>query len=314
MPCYHPLRVALDDEGRLDFSIYSTVSPSEETVLVPCRKCIGCTAGQAREWSIRCFHESLHHQSLYRDPHTGVSTKLPNSVCLTLTYDDEHLPAGSLLKPSDFTNFMRRLRNSRPKSPRYFMAGEYGGLTQRPHFHSLIFGEMFHDRYHITTSDQQQLSCSYHLDELWGKGRATIDDLTFGSVRYVTGYITKKANANGNFTGPLLDLVNEVSGEVVVRPASPEYRHMSRNPGIGKAWIKANYDRVYADDSIEIQGQTFPPPGYYDRWLKRHDAVLYREVQSRRLDDRIRNQIAWDRNRCGAAETIHAQRLRKDSL
>lgn len=313
MACYRPNRVALNDDDQIDWSVFTPVQGIHQVVMVPCRQCIGCTSGAAREWAIRCYHEMEFHRKDWRDPITKVAAPVPNSVMVTLTYDEEHLPGDRLLRHSDFQKFMKKLRRRSGEKLSYFMCGEYGGQTGRPHYHALLFGEDFRDRYQIRTSDQQDLSCSYELDEIWPHGRATVDDMNYGTVRYVTGYLSKKVNANGNFTGPLAELRNEHTGELTIKPLQPEYRAMSRNPGLGRHWIERNFERVYPLDEVQINGQSYPPPGFYDRWLRRHHPSLYVDVQRKRLDARIDSQLEWTPERCGSAEEIHSQRLRTDN-
>lgn len=316
MPCFHPKRVALDEYGRLDWSRHLTSwvdLDGQDVVLVPCRVCLGCKASEARDWSIRCYHEAQFHTRLWRDPVTRTDTVIPNSVMLTLTYDDEHLPEDRTLRHSDVQKFFKDVRNRRGSgSVRYFMCGEYGGVTHRPHYHILLFGEDFSDRYQEVTSDGQRLSQSYELDEIWFRGRATIDDLNFQTARYVAGYVNKPAHTQGNFTGPLAESLVVATGEVRVEAIAPEYRTMSKRPGLGLAWIERNYERVYPADHVVINGHEYPPPGYYDRWLKVNHPSLYYDVQSERLDKRIQAQTDWTPNRCASAEAIALNRVRKD--
>jgi hypothetical protein len=98
---------------------------------VPCGKCFNCRRRLASSWSLRVVEENK------------VST---NAIFLTLTYNPEHLPYSSMgrptLKKQDVKDFMKRLRRLHPqdhKTLRYFTVGEYGGKTQRPHYHLLLF-------------------------------------------------------------------------------------------------------------------------------------------------------------------------------
>ena len=66
---------------------------------------------------------------------------------VTLTYDDEHLPRPHRpghwmpsLSPYHVTNFIKRLRRHYEIPIRYFLAGEYGNDSQRPHYHLALFG------------------------------------------------------------------------------------------------------------------------------------------------------------------------------
>lgn len=314
MPCYKPLRVATDDDGNLDWSKSYTSNTVDQPVLVPCRRCVGCQMATAREWSIRCFHEATLHSTHFKDSETGLVTELPNNVMVTLTYDEESLPKNGVLSPDHLKNFIRRLSRKRGHPARQFSCGEYGGVTSRPHYHTILFNESLDDRYQITTPDGQTLSLSHTLDQLWPYGRATVDDLNWPQTRYVAGYVAKKSRDEANLTGPLTEAIDQETGNYYIEALQPEYRSMSRNPGIAKHWIESNYQRVYLDDQVVINGQELPPPTFYDRWLRRHDHRLYSRIQHRRLDSRRDSQIDWTDNRLASAELINSQHLRQDNL
>lgn len=315
MPCYRPLRVATDDDGRLDWSNYAPDNVADQPVMVPCGKCFGCRQALARDWWIRIFHEGLDHTELYRDPGTGVSTRIPDNCMVTLTYDEAHLPDGGLLVRHHLTGFLRRAGHRWHGKPRHFAVGEYGGQTMRPHFHVILFGHSFSkERYRRRTSDGQELVCSHLLDELWPNGLASIDDLNAGTARYVAGYVASKGHDDNNLTGPLAHRVNAESGEIQVYAVAPEFRTMSRAPGLGLRWIQEHYERVYERDCVTIEGRDLPPPAAYDRWLRKHHASLHSDVQARRLDKRRDSQLEWSPERVAAAEYKNNQTRREDRL
>ena len=65
---------------------------------------------------------------------------------ITLTFDDEHMPADrSLNYRRDFQPFIKRMRR-RMGQLRFFMCGEYGDDNFRPHYHACIFGMDFYDK------------------------------------------------------------------------------------------------------------------------------------------------------------------------
>ena len=279
---------------------------------------------------MRSFHEAQCHTMLWRAPVTKITTLIPNSSVVTLTYDPEHLPPGGRLCHGDFQRFMKRLRinRSRDASPRYFMAGEYGGQSARPHFHVILFGESFEDRYESVDRNGQVQQHSYELDKLWSQipreggrptniGRATVDDFSFAGAAYVAGYVAKKSNAEGP-TGPCVEEVDEVTGEVRTVHPFPEYRKMSTHPGLGHDWLLKgeNLVRVFEEDTIRISAWTFHPPRYYDTLLARHRPELVEEVKAKRLVGMAEYAANWSIERCAAAERIALESLqrRRDSL
>lgn len=316
MPCYSPYRVALDEHDELDWSVYDACHVADRTVLVPCRKCLGCKRREARDWAIRVYHESLMHWHYVKDPVSGVTTRVPKSVFLTLTYSDDFMPENRLLVPEHFTAFIKRLRKKRD-GLRFFGCGEYGTISGRPHYHVVLLNCAFDDRYDLglVKADETSYQGSFELDKLWKMGIASVADFTIARAFYTAGYVTKKTHTEGNFTGPLAEVVDEVTGEMSIQALEPEFRRMSTKPGIGYPWLEANYERVYPADKVDIDNQELPPPVAYDRWLKAHHPDLYLEVQAKRLDGRIESQLEWTDNRVRSAFTINSQRsLRQDSI
>lgn len=100
-----------------------------------------------REWAVRCVLESMRYE---------------NNYFLTLTYNDDHLPAavhrvvdeetGEVvvdeithpLAPDHLTQFMKNFRQAMFRATgctgiRFFACGEYGDKYLRPHFHVILF-------------------------------------------------------------------------------------------------------------------------------------------------------------------------------
>jgi len=341
MPCYNPTRVVMAGDHRLHWDKdwrYATFEDGWTVCNVNCRTCIGCNMATAREWSIRAFHEAQLHTQHWTDQDTKITTEIPNSSVITLTYDDEHMPPNGELLHDDFQRFMKRLRSrrsrrekksiSKTKPIRYFMCGEYGGKTGRCHFHCVVFGECFDDQYTEVSLDGQVHQMSYELDDLWKQsangddvpskiGRATVDTFTFAGAGYVAGYVAKKSTAEGVHLGPTK---TEVDGHGVVRciPIAPEYRMMSNRPGIGAPWIlkPENMAAVYDRDEIKISEWTFHPPKYYDLLLDRTRPDLTGEIIRRRQLAWGKSSSDWTPARCAAAEQIALDNLqaRRDSL
>lgn len=144
---------------------------SDRPLTLPCGKCIGCIKDRARDWSVRCYHESLCHER--------------NSF-VTLTYRD---PAPVALVKSDLQGFFKRLRFHGYKF-RYFGVGEYGSKTKRPHYHVLFFGEDFA----AGASRAFPTDRTYVNDWVagcWGLGNVLIGSVDPESCFYTAGYQLK---------------------------------------------------------------------------------------------------------------------------
>lgn len=332
MPCFHPKRVLLDREGQIVWTDRRPEDVYEARVLVKCGRCLGCRRAVQRDWSVRSFHESLTHRAPWRDADSGVTTELPNSSVITLTYDDDHLPAAGALKHDDFQRFMKRLRIHRvrryerekrlgdPPNIRFFMCGEYGHKG-RPHYHAIIYGETFGERYLEQSRDGQIISMSYELDQLWSQavtadaqgeptkiGRASVDEFSYAGAAYVAGYVMKKAGEE--HLGPWHESVDTLTGLVTTRPICPEYRKMSFRPdGLGHDYVVRNLARIYSEDRCMIGEFAFKPPRYYDILLERYRPDLVPEVKRNRQDRMVEAFEEWSPERCSAAEAIEFSRL-----
>ena len=63
------------------------------------------------------------------------------SCFITLTYNDENLPNPPVVSKREAQLFIKRLRKLLyPKLFRYYIVGEYGDKSNRPHYHALLFG------------------------------------------------------------------------------------------------------------------------------------------------------------------------------
>jgi len=337
VPCYHPRRVLKrNGELRWDQDPRRLIREGESVFNVPCRECVGCRRADQRQWSVRCFHEAFEHTTNWREPVTHITTELANSSVITLTYNKEHLPPDGALRHSDFQRFMKRLRNYRKRhthytdSVRYFMCGEYGGKSGRPHFHAIIFGHDFVDGYIEQSADGQINHMSYELDELWQQrllgdevptkiGRATVEQFTFAGACYVAGYIAKKTSSEAP-TGPIEELVDITTGVVRYAPVCPEYRRMSTRPGLAHDWLVKNncrnLVRIYSTDSVKISNWTFHCPRYYDTLLALHRPDLVEGVKEKRAEGSAEYHAEWTQDRCDAAEKVCLAELqqRRDGL
>ena len=124
-----------------------------QTVYLPCGKCIQCLHSRSKSWEIRSSLELL---------------KYKNAVCLTLTYDDEHLPMFGKLKYSDVQKFIKRIRKDCKVPIKYMCCGEYGGTKTRPHYHIIIFNYLPPDRLRLYKRTKKG-TCLYKSDYLTQK-------------------------------------------------------------------------------------------------------------------------------------------------
>lgn len=220
--------------------------------VVPCGKCNDCIRKQARDWKIRLFHEA----------------QVTNTcIFLTLTYDDDNKPENNCLCYRDFQLFMKRLRR-RLKNVKitYFVAGEYGTRTFRPHFHAILYDipeEIIREFkfFCVSRSDKRiKIYRSSFFEDLWKKGYISITKVERNDPRafgYVSGYIISKKNKR-HFN------------EVAQLGLAPEFHHMSLKPCIGRRY----FDKYHIDMYKYCEGRTWfdcklvITPRAYDKWYK----------------------------------------------
>lgn len=194
---------------------------------IDCGKCEGCRVKQRRDWAIRMYHESQFHEY--------------NSF-LTMTYNDQNLPQDGKINKRDIQLFLKRLRAELDNKIRYYIVGEYGDQTQRPHYHACIFGQDFRGPNNYFIRDR--VWGNPHLDRIWKLGHLEIAEFNLATAMYTAGYVTKKAGAADTFS------------------------LQSRNPPLGKNWVRKYHDQLRRVKSVPINGKEHPIPSIYLRWLE----------------------------------------------
>lgn len=175
-----------------------------------CNNCLPCLINRRRVWSHRILLESFKHA---------------DSCFVTLTYDEANLPEGNNLVRKDPQDWLKRLRRLlEPAKIRYFLAGEYGDESGRPHYHVAVFGL----NSIVAGGDDGRMGV---VRDSWHFGHTFVGDLTWESAQYIAGYVTKKL----------------VSREVPNGDRVKEYCRMSLRPGIG-AWAMQDVARVLSTD------------------------------------------------------------------
>ena len=299
MPCFYPLEGYRSDDGGITFSPKTSMKdtpggrPSGFPLSVPCGHCIGCRKNKAREWAIRLEHEAR----MYRDSGLG-------SSMITLTYEDKWMPIGienpdpideqasrPSLRARHISGFMKALRKqidaecirNGEKAPpiRYYIAGEYGESTARPHYHGIIFGWSFPDREPLSVrgNSGKTLYRSPLLARAWRVGYHSIGaDMAPEAIGYVTKYITKGPSRQALY-------LQQTEDGHVIRDQEPMRALMSRRPGLGKTYFEAYWEDMYpSDEVVNSAGKVVgKPPRYYDKLLEEAQPEIYAEVKRNRL-------------------------------
>lgn len=168
-------------------------------------RCLPCRINRRRLWGSRLALESLLH---------------PASVFVTLTLSEDYAtsktrsevlakdpgrPDSRSVSVRESQLWLKRVREwFPPQSVRYFIVGEYGGLSWRPHYHAVLFGP-------------EGLRSGGWLESSWPHGHVMCGFAEPGAISYVTGYATKG----------LTRVHEKLAGR------RPEFCRMSLRPGLG---------------------------------------------------------------------------------
>lgn len=220
------------------------VRKSSSRDFVPCGKCNFCLQVKRADWTFRILQE------------------LKDSRCahfLTLTYGEDQIrySVSGLpeLRKGDVSLFTKRLRMSHirasvaPLPLRYYLVGEYGSRTERPHYHAIVFN-----------LDERVLA---RISAVWSHGFVHVGECNQASIHYVTKYVINK--------------------EVVYPGREPPFAFMSKRPGIGQRYLRTHlsWHKVFGLRNFTlINGQVGRLPRYYKERIfnARQRARLAREA------------------------------------
>lgn len=203
-----------------------------------CGQCMPCRINKQRTWVGRLQLELA-------------TSELSSFV--TLTYADEYLPHHGYLNKRDVQLWLKRLRKSlskRGRTLRYFVCGEYGEQTWRPHYHAILYG--------VSPVESALLA------ESWAMGLVHAGTAEPASMSYVCGYVCKK-------------MTNKKDPRLEGRP--PEFVLMSKKPGIGLKSVDnivSAYQSARGQAALKKEGWPSPtvrigPKKYpMGRYLSRH--------------------------------------------
>lgn len=256
-----------------------------QTVYLPCGKCIQCLNSRAKSWEVRSSLEL---------------SKYKHSICLTLTYDDEHLPPFGKLRYSDVQKFIKRIRKDCKVPIKYMCCGEYGGTKTRPHYHIIIFNYLPPDKLRLykRTSKGTLLYKSDYLTSKWGHGFVDVGRVNHQTCRYVSQYCCKKLLNTTVKMPPRFKRIYDWKCK-----KSREFLHCS--VGFGLDWFKRNYRSVIESGKIVLGRFTYAIPRYFIKSLESINKELFKKYKEKTHnfwlnfknapDDVYRSKIRTDR-------------------
>jgi hypothetical protein len=214
--------------------------------IVGCGRCMQCRINKKREWKGRLLLEHAHSRV--------------HGSFVTLTYNDAHLPENASLDVSDAQKYLKRLRERyRSGGMRYFLVGEYGTKSWRPHYHALLFN-LEPDKYEQMIRDS------------WGdRGFVQVDEVNRERCDYVCDYTTKRMTSPED---------HRLEGR------KPEFFISSRRPPIGRQGFNQLLDAFYTDKGSKVLathhdipptyrfgGKVYPLPARWRAEMREHFGI-----------------------------------------
>lgn len=208
-------------------------------ISLPCQKCLYCQEQYSKQWAMRCVLEA----ELYGQ----------NNCFVTLTYNEENKSKDGLLVKKDAQLFLKRLRKKYPNQKiRYFMAGEYGSKSYRPHFHIVLFNYKPQDLCNSWKDGKTTLWRSAEVEKLWGKGFVSVGTvMEIGAMKYTAKYLTKTRVLPQKYK------------------QAPEYVQASTSPGIAYEWYLQNWEKLWETQGVWIQCKKYSVPKYFKKLAER---------------------------------------------
>lgn len=244
---------------------------STTSVTVPCGKCASCLTNKRNEWTFRLNEQLKISQSAH---------------FVTLTYEEgqeklsyrkntgEQWPE---LDKREIQAFLKRLRyyndqegtyllisknvaheSPEPPKMKYYLVGEYGTKTLRPHYHAIIF--------------DLPLEAEYVVSKAWQKGFTMTVPCTPATIHYVTKYVINRHENGGELEG-------------LAKP----FTLISSRPAIGHNYIQQSgwYHKRNLNQVGVINGTKLKLPRYYRDKIFNYDEKEKLAEQSRQYADKL---------------------------
>lgn len=264
---------------------YEDLMYNPKVMLIPCGQCIGCRIRQREDWTTRIELEARDY------PKEEV-------WFITLTYDDDHVPGmivktGEIMRKVQYTwkageqrpssvqillyediqKFLKRLRKAYRGKLRYFVAGEYGEQTARPHYHMILYGWKPTDLENLYKIHHNGYYTSKWLTDLWGMGQIQIAQAVPETYRYVAGYVTKK----------MYEIDGKKANEYYELGQTKPFACMSLKPGLGDHYYQEHKAEIWRQGYIQCtNGKQAQIPRYYEKQMEAENPErLWRIKQNR---------------------------------
>ena len=178
-----------------------------------------------------------------------------------------------ILLYEDIQKFLKRLRKDYRGKLRYFVAGEYGEQTARPHYHMILYGWKPTDLKNLYKIHHNGYYTSEWLAKLWGMGQIQIAQAVPETYRYVAGYVTKK----------MYEINGQKSNAYYELGQTKPFACMSLKPGLGDNYYQEHKAEIWRQGYIQCtNGKRAQIPRYYEKQMEAENPQrLWRIKQNR---------------------------------
>lgn len=272
--CDFPIRLKVK---RLEY--HTVTGKLKQYDQVPCGKCLKCIRRVRNEWIFRIMEEFKHAESAW---------------FVTLTYDDIYLPISEhgfpTLRYKDVQKFFKLLRRRGNTKLKYFVVGEYGSNTGRPHYHAILFNVMKEhiDKCWVTWSGERKKDGSKKMESLGFVHLGDKRGVTAAAVAYMMKYLDKgKSDVEEKSKGNKL-YDPETDEFKWLWDSKVEFRRMSNN--LGLSWLTERRKKAIVDGIIDHVVTPSGKPMALPRYYKKHSFKQYgygKREFAERAEDRI---------------------------
>ena len=228
--------------------------PPDEYIDVPCGKCFSCNRSRLNGWRIRLLSEV---------------NRYPNSIFVTLTFNDKYLSKFKDNPNKAISLFLDRTRKKYGKQIRHFFIAEFGTLNGRIHYHGIIFNAPY------KSLDPTELATE------WKYGVVYLGWCNEKTCNYIVKYITKDAPKGQKVPRVI---ASKGLGESYVKEYGLSHR-MSAMPYIRKGTYRIPLPRYYLTKlwsdyervQLQIKSMLEPYVRYVDGY-KYTDELSYKDA------------------------------------
>lgn len=231
--------------------------------MAPCGKCAECRQNRRIGWFVRLNEEMKNHI---------------DNLFVTLTYD--RTPPDGVNK-RDVQLWLKRLRKKiQPKKIKYYLVGEYGTKTMRPHYHAILFNVKPNE-----------------IENTWPHGFTKIGTVTAKSIMYTTKYHVNVSKDNR-------------------KDLNKEFTLTSKGLGISYIYKNKRFHKSRPQEAYyPYFEQKMPLPRYYKEklytWKQRRE--LYHKSMSG--DQTIKSLEKYmEKNNCTFSDAVQWHKGKKENF